>query len=456
MRKIIAFVFVLGVINSINIVSAQRITGAEASLYVDFAPDEPDSIIAQRIATIDSDIDIVFNNKVRGFIDYFSIRNRDYTRKLLIRQTAYFPMFEKMLKKHNMPDALKYLTVVESAINPVAQSPVGALGLWQFMPATGKMYKLDYNNYMDERMDPEKSTEAACLYLKRLHAMFNDWEMALAAYNCGPGNVRRAIRRSGYKKTFWEVYSFLPRETRSYVPQFMAVNYVMRFAAEHNLQADYNDQLAASDTIIINQYTNLHGLSEHLGICHDDLVKMNPELLTNVVPESMSGYALKVPAHTAQYIRENRDSLNVLTSVKVTETQNYRKRRRTSSSSSTSGKERIVYRVKSGDVLGKIAERYHVRASDLRRWNRIGSSNVIRVGQKLSIYKSSSYFKKTSNSSVASTPKVIPANKTHTVRSGDTLWSISRQYNGLSIDKLKELNNLDGSGIKPGQKLKLG
>ena len=454
MRKIIAFLFVLGIINSINTVSAQRITGADTSLYIDYAPDVSDSVIAIRIASIDSDIDIIFNDKVRGFIDYFSIRNRDYTRKLLIRQTAYFPMFESMLKKHNMPDALKYLTVVESAINPVAQSPVGALGLWQFMPATGKMYHLDYDGYMDERLDPEKSTEAACLYLKRLHAMFNDWEMALAAYNCGPGNVRRAIRRSGYKKTFWEVYRYLPRETRSYVPQFMAVNYVMRFAPEHNLEADYNDRLATSDTIILKQYTNLISMAEHLGICHDDLVKMNPELLTNIVPTSMTGYALKIPAHKASYLRTHRDSLSLFTSVKTTEIQNYRKRKRTSSN--TYGKERIVYRVKSGDVLGKIAERYHVRTSDLRRWNRIGSNNVIRVGQKLSIYKKSSYFKKTSTSNVASKPSAIPTNKMHTVRSGDTLWSISRQYNGLSIDKLKELNNLNGSGITPGQKLKLG
>jgi membrane-bound lytic murein transglycosylase D len=454
MLKIVSFIFVLGVISSINIVSAQRISKSDSVFYIDYAPDEPDSIIQKRIATIDSDLEIVFNRKVRGFIDYFSIRNRDYTRKLLTRQTAYFPMFEKMLKKHDMPDALKYLTVVESAINPVAQSPVGALGLWQFMPATGKMYHLNYNGYMDERMDPEKSTEAACLYLKHLYSMFNDWEMALAAYNCGPGNVRRAIRKSGYKKKFWEVYKYLPRETRSYVPQFMAVNYVMRFAAEHNLEADYNDDLMNSDTIILKKYTNLEDLAKHTGICHDDLVKMNPELLTNVVPASMTGYSLKIPAHTASYIRENRDSLELLTSVKVTEKQNYRKRKRTSSS--THGKERIVYRVKSGDVLGKIAERYHVRASDLRRWNRISTNNVIRIGQKISIYKNSSYFKKTVRSSVASQPQTIPSSKTHTVRSGDTLWSISRQYNNLSIDKLKKLNNLSGTGIKPGQKLKLG
>jgi len=234
----------------------------------------------------------------------------------------------------------------------------------------------------------------------------------------------------------------------------MAVNYVMRFAPEHNLEADYNDRLATSDTIILKQYTNLISMAEHLGICHDDLVKMNPELLTNIVPTSMTGYALKIPAHKASYLRTHRDSLSLFTSVKTTEIQNYRKRKRTSSN--TYGKERIVYRVKSGDVLGKIAERYHVRTSDLRRWNRIGSNNVIRVGQKLSIYKNSSYFKKTSTSNVASKPSAIPSSKMHTVRSGDTLWSISRQYNGLSIDKLKELNNLNGSGIKPGQKLKLG
>jgi membrane-bound lytic murein transglycosylase D len=452
MRKIAAFILVFGITNTINLVSAQRLTNNDPVSYIDYAPDEPDSIIQQRITSIDSDLKIVFNSKVRSFIDYFSIRNRDYTRKLLSRQTAYFPMFEEVLKKHDMPDALKYLTVVESAINPVAQSPVGALGLWQFMPATGKMYNLNYDAYKDERLDPEKSTEAACLYLKSLYGMFNDWEMALAAYNCGPGNVRRAIRRSGYKKTFWGIYSYLPRETRSYVPQFMAVNYVMRFAPEHNLQPDYHDLLTPSDTIIINQYTNLEGLAQHIGVCHDDIVKLNPELLTNVIPSSMSGYSLRIPSHTVAYLRENRDSVSSLTSIQVNEKSNYKKRKRTRSN--TSGKERIVYRVKNGDVLGKIAERYHVRTSDLRRWNRIGSNNVIRVGQKLSIYKSPSYFKKTS--SIASKPQAIPLSKTYTVQPGDTLWSISRQYNGLSIKKLKQLNNLSSSGIKPGQKLKLG
>lgn len=454
MQRFIAFALVIGIVMIQNVVSAQRLSSADTASYIDFAPDVSDQVIEERIASIDSDLEIVFNSKVRGFIDYFSIRNRNYTRKLLTRQHAYFPMFEKMLKKHDMPETLKYLTVVESAINPQAQSPVGALGLWQFMPSTGKIYHLNYDNYKDERMDPEKSTEAACLYLKKLHSMFNDWELALAAYNCGPGNVRRAIRRSGYKKTFWQVYRYLPRETRSYVPQFMAVNYVMRFAAEHNLEADYQDQLETADTIVLDKYTNLEEMAKHLGICHDDLVKMNPELLKNVVPESMAGYALKVPAQVAGYHRANRDSLSLLTSVKVVEKDNYRKRKRTSSSSSTQGKERITYRVKSGDVLGKIAMRYGVRTSDLRRWNKIGRNNVIRVGQKLSIYKNSSYFKKTSN--VAQAPKSMPSNKTYTVQPGDTLWSISRSYQGVSIDKLKALNNLNGSGIKPGQKLKLG
>ncbi len=455
MRRIIAFLFVIGFLFSVNDVVAQRLVGPDTLSYIDFAPDEPDSIIRQRIESIDSDIKIVYNNRVRGFIDFFSIRRRDYTRKLLNRQTAYFPMFEKMLKKHNMPEALKYLTVVESAINPTAQSPVGALGLWQFMPATGKQFHLNYNNYKDERLDPEKSTEAACLYLKSLHKMFNDWEMALAAYNCGPGNVRRAIRRSGYKRTFWGIYNFLPRETRSYVPQFMAVNYVMRFAAEHNLQADYNDRLALSDTIILKKYTDLDGLATQLGICKDDLIKMNPELLTNVVPSSMAGYALKIPANKAIYLRANRDSLSLLTATKVAEIHHYRKRKRIRKTSSTTrNKERIVYRVKGGDYLGKIASRYHVRVSDLKRWNRIGSRGTIRVGQKLAIYKSSSYFKKTAVASRTTRKPRIP--KTYIVRPGDSLWSISRKYSGLSIDKLKKLNKLNGSGIKTGQRLKLG
>lgn len=432
-----------------NLLFSQRMNDDYEKDFVDFAPEFHDSIIEQRFEEIDAEMDLSFNSKVRGFIDYFTIRNRDYTRKLLIRQSAYFPIFERKLEEHNMPDDLKYLTIVESGINPIAQSPVGALGLWQFMPSTGKMYKLRYDSYVDERMDPEKSTEAACLYLKQLHSMFNDWELALAAYNCGPGNVRRAIRRSGYKKGFWAIYPYLPKETRSYVPQFMAINYVMRYAAEHNLEADYHDYKIETDTVQLQGYTNLEALSGHLDLCHDDVVKLNPELLKNVVPATKKGYPLVLPSEQAAYLRSNRDSLFSLSSEKIAEKDNYRKRKRVYT---TQGKQRITYRVRNGDVLGKIAMRYNVRVSDLRRWNRIGRSNVIRVGQKLTIYTNSKY----SSPKKSTTPQKIPNDKMYTVQPGDTLWSISQKYEGLTIQQLKTLNGLNSSNLKVGQKLKLG
>lgn len=432
-----------------NLLFSQRMNDDYEKDFVDFAPEFHDSIIEQRFEEIDAEMDLSFNSKVRGFIDYFTIRNRDYTRKLLIRQPAYFPIFERKLEEHNMPDDLKYLTIVESGINPIAQSPVGALGLWQFMPSTGKMYKLRYDSYVDERMDPEKSTEAACLYLKQLHSMFNDWELALAAYNCGPGNVRRAIRRSGYKKGFWAIYPYLPKETRSYVPQFMAINYVMRYAAEHNLEADYHDYNIETDTVQLQGYTNLEALSGHLDLCHDDIVKLNPELLKNVVPATKKGYPLVLPSEQAAYLRSNRDSLFSLSSEKIAEKDNYRKRKRVYT---TQGKQRITYRVRNGDVLGKIAMRYNVRVSDLRRWNRIGRNNVIRVGQKLTIYTNSKY----SSPKKPTTPQKIPSDKMYTVQPGDTLWSISQKYEGLTIQQLKTLNGLNSSNLKVGQKLKLG
>ena len=426
----------------------QRLNDSLKHDFIDFAPEFHDSVIEQRFNAIDAEMSLSYNSKVRGFIDYFTIRNRDYTRKLLIKQSAYFPMFEAKLQAHNMPDDLKYLTIVESGINPIAQSPVGALGLWQFMPSTGKMYKLQYDAYIDERLDPEKSTEAACLYLKQLYNMFDDWELALAAYNCGPGNVRRAIRRSGYKKGFWNIYPYLPRETRSYVPQFMAINYVMRYPAEHNLEADYYDYMISTDTVHLEGYTNLEALSTNLGLCHDDIVKLNPEILKNIIPSSKKGYPLVLPAEQAIILRNNRDSLFKMSELRIAERDNYRRRKRVYT---TSGKQRLTYRVRSGDVLGKIAERHHVRLSDLRRWNRIGRNNMIRVGQKLTIYSNSRGV--TSTSTVL---KNIPANKTHTVRSGDTLWSISKQYKGISIQQLKQLNGLSGSSLSIGQKIKLG
>lgn len=420
----------------------------------DFIPDFEDSILISRINAIESDVPIVFNDKVRTFIDYFAVRNRDYSRKMLTRKTAYFPIFEAYLAKHNMPEALKYLTIVESGMNPKAKSRAGAMGLWQFMPSTGKMYGLSYDWYVDEKMDPYKATDAACRFLKQLYSMFNDWELALAAYNCGPGNVRKAIKRSGYKKTFWEIYPYLPRETRSYVPQFHAVNYLMRYAPEHNLFPEHLEYTIASDTLIVNQYLNVEVFCEQTGICLETMEKLNPEIVRNVIPEHKKDYVLRVPRDKMPHIQANLVAIMDASKTKGEEELNYKTA--FASSSSTEGKEKTYHYVHSGDVLGKIAEKYNVNMSDLRVWNNINSSNTIYVGQKLVIYKNPAYFKKTEPTATA-TVKIadLPENKIYTVQEGDTLWSISKKYNGLSIEQIKKLNNLTSDNLKPGQKLKL-
>ncbi|MFT5640637.1 MAG: membrane-bound lytic murein transglycosylase D, partial [Cyclobacteriaceae bacterium] len=207
----------------------------------DFIPDATYEEVEDRVGCIDSEIVLNYNNKVKSFIDYFTIRDRDYSRRTLHYSTYYFPMFEKYLKKYNLPDALKYLAVVESGLRTNAVSHASAVGLWQFIPSTGKMYGLNEDWYVDDRMDPEKATDAACRHLKDLYRTFDDWELAIAAYNCGAGNVRKAIRRSGYKRKFWEIYRYLPRETRSYLPQFVAIAYTFNYAFEHNLnyEIDY-------------------------------------------------------------------------------------------------------------------------------------------------------------------------------------------------------------------------
>jgi len=436
--------------------ATENVSATDTLEMYDFAPDFSDSIIAYRISQLKGDIPVTYNAKVRNFIDYFSIKNRDYTRKMLRRKDAYFPMFEAALKRHNMPTDLKYLTIVESGINPKAKSHVGALGMWQFMPATGKSFGLDYDYYTDERMDPYKATEAACRFLSSLYRMFGDWEMALAAYNCGPGNVRRAIRKSGYKKTFWEVYRYLPRETRSYVPQFMAVSYLMRHADDHNIYIDECEKevIPTHDSLIVNQYFNLTAFAQESGICIDELLLLNPEIKRNVIPDFKKDYVIKVPSR--KNLLDSEILVAYLDSAKKKGAEDLNYGSPYPKSTSTHGKQKIAHYVRSGDVLGKIASRYGVRVSNIKIWNNLRSDRIY-VGQKLYIYKDPSYFKKTARTQpVASKPIDLKSGTIYTVKSGDSLWSISKKYNNISVEQIKKLNNLSSNNLKVGQKLKLG
>ena len=418
--------------------------------------DDDPALIADRLACLERTMPLIYNERVHAFVNYFTVKDREYTRMMMRRKNLYFPMFEKYLAKYSLPDELKYLSIIESGLNPRAISRVRAVGLWQFMSATGRHYGLNNDWYIDDRMDPEKATEAACRYLRDLYGMFHDWELALAAYNTGPGNVKRAIRRSGYKRTFWEIYPNLPRETRSYVPQFVAITYAMNYLDEHNFFDEGEEMLPRYDTIQIKKFLHFETFANLTGTCVEDLQRLNPSVQRNAVPESSRIHTLYVPLDAKINLELNRVAIiDSASSVGKKELETLAK----NSEGSTYGRDRIVYRVRSGDVLGSIAIRHGVRVNDLKKWNNL-RSNTIHVGQRLNIWQRSSANATTvlaSSKPKTALPAVpIPDSKTYTVQPGDTLWDISKKFEGLTIEKLKSLNNLNNSRLQPGQKLIIG
>lgn len=415
--------------------------------------------IEDRLKCLNAEMPLHFNRNVKQFVEYFTIRNRPYTKKIIGRADLFFPIFDHYLSKYELPKELRYLAIVESGLNPFAVSRAGAVGLWQFMPSTGRDFKLKQTWYIDERVDPYEATEKACIYLKRLHRTFNDWSLALAAYNSGPGNVRKAIRRAGGHGSFWDIYRHLPRETRSYVPQFVAVTYTMNYTEEHNLPRPPKMYPIVFDTIHVSGYMHLETFANQINVCVDDMIALNPHLVRGAIPSTAWKFPLRVPSDKYDEILSyKKELIDSASRVGRHELQRLAK----NEPGSTFGRERIIYRVRSGDVLGIIAQRYHVRVSDIRIWNNMRGS-MIRVGQKLKIYVLPAYNSSTRNVYAGTSSKNTKANKLvskslneskyHTVQFGDSLWDISKLYANLSVEKLKKWNNLTSNKIKPGQKL---
>ncbi|MBT1687765.1 LysM peptidoglycan-binding domain-containing protein [Fulvivirgaceae bacterium PWU37] len=424
---------------------------------IEYIPGDDDpQLIADRLACIDTKMNLVYNDRIHAFINYFTVKDREYTKMVMRRRNLYFPIFEKYLKQYGLPEELKYLSIIESGLNPRAVSRARAVGLWQFMSGTGKYYGLHNDWFIDERMDPEKSTEAACRYLRDLYNMFHDWEMALAAYNTGPGNVKRAIRRSGYKRTFWEIYPNLPRETRSYVPQFVAITYTMNYLDEHNFFDEGEEMLVTSDTIRTKKFLHFDTFASLTNSCIDDLQRLNPSIQHNAMPETGKPYILHIPREAKIVLDSNR--LAILDSASKTGRKELELLAR-NTAGSTYGRDRIVYKVRSGDVLGSIAIRHGVRVTDLKKWNRL-RGNTIHVGQRLNIWlrgsKPSSSATTMMASAKSTSPAPIPDSKIYVVQPGDTLWHISQKFEGLSVEKIKSLNNLNNTKLQPGQKLIIG
>jgi len=423
--------------------------------HYDYVPDFTYQEVADRIQAMNLEMPFELNDRVFSFIQYFTVRNREYIKMVLARKEQYFPMYEETMRDHDMPSDIIYLSIVESGLDPKIKSKMGAVGLWQFMPATGRMYGMQANTDMDDRMDPEKSTVAAAKYLKSLYKMFGNWEVALAAYNCGPGNVRKAIRRSGGKTTFWGIYDHLPKETRSYVPQFQAMLYVLNHLEEHNLHLEEPSYPLEYESINFNRAFNLERMADLSGICLADLEKLNPSIKTRKIPESHQTIALRIPKSKVLFVKENlawiSDSLGK--SAPVLLAANPTLPSSASPEAITSTASRLTYKVKSGDALGKIASRHGVSISQLRSWNNLNSS-LIKVGQILIIHTGKEQSTVTS-SALALNEVSASSSKTYTVQPGDSLWIISKKHS-LTIEQIKRLNNLNSTNIKPGQRLIIG
>lgn len=398
--------------------------------------------------------DLQYNKTVEAFINLYTVQRRDVTSRVLGLAALYYPMFEEKLDQYDIPLELKHLAVVESALNPNARSRVGATGLWQFMYATGKMYGLQVDTYTDERSDPLKSTVAACKYMLFLYGMYDDWNMVLAAYNAGPGNVNKAIRRSGGKRDYWEIRPFLPRETRGYVPAFIAVNYVMNYASDHNIYPSMPSYLFAEiDTVHVCRETSFNQIAKVTDVTVESLEVLNPAMKRNIVPETQACIPVYLPVDAVGKFLANVDSL-----YKMPEDE----------PQLVSGKiyEDVVetHVVRSGEVLGVIAQRYGVSTSALREWNNV-RGNQIYPGQKLEIRKTVT--RKPSEAAPAkAAPKQATAavqkqtesgsDRTHTVQSGDTLWDIAKLYPGISANDIIRVNNgVSSKSLRPGQKLKI-
>jgi membrane-bound lytic murein transglycosylase D len=437
-----------------------------------------DSVYRARIESIPNVAGLTYNEIVKRYIEVYTVKKRSQVEVMLGLSQYYFPLFDDIFDYYGVPNEMKYMSIIESALNPRAYSRARAVGLWQFMYGTGRIYGLEVNSLVDERADPIKSTYAAAKYINDLHDMYGDWLLALAAYNCGPGNVNKAIRRSGGKRNFWEIYYYLPRETRGHVPAFIAAAYTMNFYAEHNLVPAKIDFPSTTDTIMVTSKLHLQQVSDVLGIPLQELRDLNPQYRYDIIPGQIKPYAISLPENYTLSFIDMQDSIYhykdsiFFNSAKISQpTYSY-------SVPEAPGSDyvKLYYTVRSGDAIGQIAEWYGVRLSDLRYWNDI-RKNTIRAGQKLVIYKHKSISSKYSiindlsyaekqarvGKSVAGT--TVPAVQTasddgtfviYVVRSGDTLWDIAKQYPGVTDTDIMRWNNISSAGsIKPGQRLKI-
>ena len=389
-----------------------------------------DSLIISRLNALNniSHINFSYNDIVQSYIDSYVLKNKSLISRMLSLSEYYFPIFEECLDKYDLPLELKYLSIIESALNPKARSKSGARGLWQFMYPTGKEYGLDVNSYIDERLDPYKSTEAACQYFVKLYDLFGDWHLVLAAYNGGPGYIQRKMISSG-KDNFWDLRPYLRKETRNYVPTFITVSYLMNYPQTHDILPDsILIKLYETDTFSLNCQQSLSLLSHITCVSEEEIQRLNPSFKNNFFPkntiislpiEAVNDYLLNIEANKLYIDAINKKEV-LLDEV------------------------RVVYRVEGGDYLGKIASRFRLKIHQIQKWNRLKSTKLS-IGDKLVLYVATDVFEKINN--------IEASELEHIVQKGDTLWEIAQMYNGVSISEIKQLNNLKSNNLKPGSRI---
>mgnify|MGYP002624057932 CR=1 FL=1 len=486
--------------------------GAPATLKIEFES-VTDSMIYKRLLSLNTKVPLEYNPIVRGYVSMYLRKMNHSIDVMLSLAEYYFPMFEEILDKYNVPCELKYLAIIESALNANAVSRAGATGLWQFMMQTGKNYDLEINTFIDERRDPLKSTHAAARYLRDLHKIYNNWPLAIAAYNCGPGNVNKAIARSGGVQSFWGIYSNLPRETRGYIPAYIAAVYMMNFYEKHGLKPEHISIPHANDTIVVHNDVDFQSVAKYIGVSVEELKTLNPQYKLQFVPQSEKGYPLRLPSDKITAFLKLQDSIYSYSrdSILNNAVKEWR------------AVKTITHKVRKSETVNKIASQYGVSAADVRRWNNLSKKSNLRAGQRIIIYKKNQTVTdsaqsnlsvqdsativapdtlknvkketsptkpiitadstKTKNSqSVAKTdtansnnvkpqqepekdtkkatetqkkkqqPKTEKKHITHTVKSGENLFRIAQKY-GTTVEKIKKDNNLKSDKIAVGKKL---
>ena len=424
---------------------------------VRFESNVPDEVYVERIRKMNSFITLPYNDIVKNYIIMYSEKMSKSMPHVLGLCEYYMPIFEEIFNRYDLPEELKAMAVIESAMNPLAVSKVGAKGMWQFMYQTAKIYGLHIDSFVDERLDPVKAADAAARYLQDSYEIFGDWNLAIASYNCGAGNVNKAIRRSGGKRSFWDIWPYLPRETRGYGPAFVGALYTMSYYKEHGIRPEAIAMPVHVDTFRINKMLHLRQVSELTGAPLEELKNLNPQYRHEIIPGNDREYILRLPYKYTNAFIEHEDSIyrhkadvyfNPVTIKKIKD---------------GGDGERIVYRVKSGDYLGKIASKYRVSVAQIKRWNNLKSNNI-RIGQRLIIYRGgkapagttsqvSNTSAKGTSGSGSSTQTSYSGNKiTYVVKKGDVLGKIAEAHH-VGLSQLKKWNNITGSNIKIGQKL---